>query len=95
MTKLAPCEVSAIPTMYAASFCPNWQRCQMQCGTPLSHNIFAHDPWLLPTNTQWLIVIPAIETYPNQKGKGAYPQRKNCLKMILPGNVRKIVKPTV
>ena len=55
----------------------------------------APDPWFLPTNTQWLIVIPGIETCPNQKGKGAYPQRKNYLKMILPEDVRKSVTPTV
>jgi hypothetical protein len=43
--------------MYAIFF-PSWQQCQMQSGIPLSRNIFARDPWLLPTNTQWLIAIP-------------------------------------
>jgi hypothetical protein len=96
MTELAPCEASATRTTisFCPSFCPNWQQCQIRGGIPLSRNTLTHDPWFLSTNTQWLIAIPGIETYPNQKGKGAYPQRNN-LKMILRGDVRKSVTPTV
>ena len=53
----APCEASATRTIHAASFCPSWQRCQMQLGIPLSHSTVWPEPWLLSTNIQWFIMV--------------------------------------